>query len=196
MNHLVQATDSDTLRSLNLSGTRITPPALRQFPHFISHTRESNKLSQETICCHTEPSHICMEYFFLLRVLQVSHWSIDCSQVPQPFVMPLSSERSEESLPWPGRRSPVAGQVRVVFFCVHLRDLVEVMEIIYSPVLHLFTVFYCLINTSYSRQRAESKGLEQLWISQQCPAFADRLHYFETRQGIYIMNSLGLWLSV
>ncbi|KAM7373515.1 hypothetical protein PAMP_008360 [Pampus punctatissimus] len=29
MSHLTQATDADTLRSLNLSGTRITPPALR-----------------------------------------------------------------------------------------------------------------------------------------------------------------------
>ncbi|KAM7384657.1 hypothetical protein PAMA_011824 [Pampus argenteus] len=29
MSHLAQATDADTLRSLNLSGTRITPPALR-----------------------------------------------------------------------------------------------------------------------------------------------------------------------
>ncbi|XP_041810657.1 F-box/LRR-repeat protein 6 isoform X2 [Chelmon rostratus] len=29
MSHLAQATDADTLRSLNLSGTRVTPPALR-----------------------------------------------------------------------------------------------------------------------------------------------------------------------
>lgn len=29
MSHLAQATEADTLRSLNLSGTRITPPALR-----------------------------------------------------------------------------------------------------------------------------------------------------------------------
>lgn len=29
MCHLAQATEADTLRSLNLSGTRITPPALR-----------------------------------------------------------------------------------------------------------------------------------------------------------------------
>lgn len=29
MSHLAQATEAETLRSLNLSGTRITPPALR-----------------------------------------------------------------------------------------------------------------------------------------------------------------------
>lgn len=29
MSHLARATEADTLRSLNLSGTRITPPALR-----------------------------------------------------------------------------------------------------------------------------------------------------------------------
>lgn len=31
MGHLAQATEAETLRSLNLSGTRITPPALRYF---------------------------------------------------------------------------------------------------------------------------------------------------------------------
>lgn len=34
--HLAQANDADTLRSLNLSGTRITPPALR-CPPVVSH---------------------------------------------------------------------------------------------------------------------------------------------------------------
>lgn len=32
MSHLTQAADTDHLRSLNLSGTRITPAALRFFP--------------------------------------------------------------------------------------------------------------------------------------------------------------------
>lgn len=32
MSHLAQATDADHLRSLNLTGTRITPAALRFFP--------------------------------------------------------------------------------------------------------------------------------------------------------------------
>lgn len=31
MGHLAQAAEADTLRSLNLSGTRVTPPALRYF---------------------------------------------------------------------------------------------------------------------------------------------------------------------
>lgn len=31
MSHLAQAAEAQTLRSLNLSGTRITPPALRYF---------------------------------------------------------------------------------------------------------------------------------------------------------------------
>uniref|UniRef100_A0A672ZDP1 Uncharacterized protein n=1 Tax=Sphaeramia orbicularis TaxID=375764 RepID=A0A672ZDP1_9TELE len=42
MSHLTQATDADTLRSLNLSGTRITPPALRSI---ISQTTSLNYLN-------------------------------------------------------------------------------------------------------------------------------------------------------
>lgn len=36
MSHLAQATEADTLRSLNLSGTRITPPALRYETCFLT----------------------------------------------------------------------------------------------------------------------------------------------------------------
>ena len=36
MSHLAQASEADTLHSLNLSGTRITPPALRYLMYSFS----------------------------------------------------------------------------------------------------------------------------------------------------------------